>query len=1021
MLNPQTLQDRREQKREDREELFAQRYEGLLAWALRLTNYHRASAEDLVQDAFIQFVLGRTSIDEIENIDGYLRRMLRYMHLSSISRNSIMERTLSINDYDSFHRGWEAIEPSRHLQAKEELFKICSYACARKETSRAGAILILRFFHEYYPSEIASVLCSSRHCVDQWQRVARNELKAYLEGQGGLRLFRAKTPKLVIPKLSNLNGDLIAELRQMIFRSCQGVCLSTDQLREIYQSGNEESLSATRLAHIVSCRKCLDVVNRLLNLPLLAERCDGAPKDSDKPSGDNNGNGSSGDGPSELRTKCRKRLLEVVEHKPQELRIAINGTPVSSLKINSDLNELSLNIAEEDTIEFIEILSEQNLQLLFFSVGNSASSGTDQWATIELSDGRTLEARLQPEKTLRIVYREPVRSDAPEPLTLVQQDLSSSVSVSDGNADTVRQSGHKTSQDDSPLTLGRIWKLLRSIFARDVGLTQITLHAQVSPSRPLRANLGLITALILVAVGTIGAYLLISPNIAPTPTATLLLEQANQAEELIARTPDVVMHRVITLEERNSAGTLVARRKIVTWEGFEGNSAQRLYDESDHMLAGTWQKADGSRTVYHHASGSRLHGLPIKTDGLLLNLEDIWQVKLSAKDFKALVALNEQGHVVEHPASYILTYNDERKIGASRLLKATLTLNRTNLRATEQTFLIERGNAVREYRFTETSFERLAQKDVPASLFQPDAVLERRVPGILTRPDASTTSSAVSHNLPSLSVASAELEVDVAYLLNQEKADRHEQVSLSRTAEGLLRVEGVVETEQRKNDFLRALTPVSNNPLVKIEIITVTEALQRQQSRSRSGVSVRDVDETVNTIAVERELRKYLSGMSEKSGADLDESVRSFSSRMVNRGYRALFHAIELKQLINQFAKVDMRTVTPDARAKWLRMVHGYAAAFERETVILRQELEPLFSSSIASVAPTGEGEISNDADLAQAVERIHKLALANNDAIRSAFTITSQSSSAAVKSAQFWRSLITAGALAARIKEYQR
>src|SRR6266478_4383518 len=111
-----------------REELFTQRYEQLLGWALRLTNHHRESAEDLVQDAFIQFTLGRTNLEEIENIDGYLRRMLRYMHLSSISRNSekLMDQTLSMAEYDSFHQTLRAVEPPDRMQAQEELSRICA-------------------------------------------------------------------------------------------------------------------------------------------------------------------------------------------------------------------------------------------------------------------------------------------------------------------------------------------------------------------------------------------------------------------------------------------------------------------------------------------------------------------------------------------------------------------------------------------------------------------------------------------------------------------------------------------------------------------------------------------------------------------------------------------------------------------------------------------------------------------------------------------------------------------------------
>lgn len=294
MLNPQTLEHCRELEQEAREELFAQRYEALLAWALRLTNHHHASAEDLVQDAFIQFVLGRTRIAEIENINGYLRRMLRYMYLTRITRNSVYERTLSINDSCAFHQGSGDLELFNRLRSKEELCKICTYACTRKETSRAGIVLILRFFYEYYPSEIARVLGCSPHCVAQWQRVARNELKAYLNGQRRLRPFRAKIPKLVVTKISDTHGDLLAELRKVIFQSCQGACLPVEQLREIYESGKNKFLLASRLGHIVSCPICIDVVNRILDLPILADRYDAAPTNPDDPPHDNNNEFSRG-------------------------------------------------------------------------------------------------------------------------------------------------------------------------------------------------------------------------------------------------------------------------------------------------------------------------------------------------------------------------------------------------------------------------------------------------------------------------------------------------------------------------------------------------------------------------------------------------------------------------------------------------------------------------------------------------------------------------------------------------------
>ena len=70
----------------------------------------------------------------------------------------------------------------------------------------------------------------------------------------------------------------------------------------------------------------------------------------------------------------------------------------------------------------------------------------------------------------------------------------------------------------------------------------------------------------------------------------------------------------------------------------------------------------------------------------------------------------------------------------------------------------------------------------------------------------------------------------------------------------------------------------------------------------------------------------------------------------------------------------------------------------------------------------TGAEEISiqSDTDLARAVERLHKLALSNTDAIRSALTISSQSSATALKSAAFWQSMQRAERLAGAISKYQ-
>jgi hypothetical protein len=250
-------------------------------------------------------------------------------------------------------------------------------------------------------------------------------------------------------------------------------------------------------------------------------------------------------------------------------------------------------------------------------------------------------------------------------------------------------------------------------------------------------------------------------------------------------------------------------------------------------------------------------------------------------------------------------------------------------------------------------------------------------------------------------------------LLNRAKADRNEQVNLTRSAGGSLRVEGVVDTQERKDEFLHALAPVINNPAVKIDIHTVAEAIQRLNT----DVSVQQVEETANTIAANEELRAYF--LETDPNGPVDESIRNYSSRMVHCAYDALFHAIELKRLINRFESFDMRAITPDARNKWLAMIHEHAAGFVQKTASLRQGAEPVFFPG-AGLLATEEISIQSDAELARSVERLHKLALSNTAAVRAALTISAQNSATAIRSASFWQSLQKAEQLARSIRQYQ-
>jgi DNA-directed RNA polymerase specialized sigma24 family protein len=54
------------------EDLFLERYDQLLAWAIRLTDHDLQQAEDLVHDVFVKFAMTQPDLHRIENLDAYL-------------------------------------------------------------------------------------------------------------------------------------------------------------------------------------------------------------------------------------------------------------------------------------------------------------------------------------------------------------------------------------------------------------------------------------------------------------------------------------------------------------------------------------------------------------------------------------------------------------------------------------------------------------------------------------------------------------------------------------------------------------------------------------------------------------------------------------------------------------------------------------------------------------------------------------------------------------------------------------
>ena len=178
-------------KKANHEELFLNRYPELLSWSLQISGYDRDRAEDLVHDAYLQWILVRPDLLTIRNLDGYLYGMLRNMHCAELRRSIRAANTsLSVVEYDSAVLSLQrATDEAQTTHMQDQLRTVCRYACVRKETSKAGSLLLLRFFHGYYPGETAKLAGIRRVTVDSWLRIARNEAKSYLENPEALKFM----------------------------------------------------------------------------------------------------------------------------------------------------------------------------------------------------------------------------------------------------------------------------------------------------------------------------------------------------------------------------------------------------------------------------------------------------------------------------------------------------------------------------------------------------------------------------------------------------------------------------------------------------------------------------------------------------------------------------------------------------------------------------------------------------------------------------------------------------------------
>lgn len=1008
---PQPSQKTAARPQVSREELFLARYAELRGWAQRLTSGDRARAEDLVQDAYVHFTAARPDLSRVENLDGYLYAMLRNLNTSQLRRAArLRDRALPVVEYESAVVAARAADPRDLVRVQDELRACCRYACARKGTSKAGSVLALRFFHGYYPREIAAVSLTTREGVEERLRTARAEARQFLRDPAGLRFMRgsgAGQVRFAREGFAQTTETLLADLRRALFDAREGACPPAGRLAGLYAQKSPAPLDTRLLAHVVSCEACLEEVNRLQGLAPLSERfpVDVAGAEARTKGGDGGGGGDEGggggdddaggalsgglgggdfeDGPGERELlSLRVRARELFEHRPRELCVAVNGRVLAAQKTGAARCEQTLSVPGDEGVEFVEILSEQEVRLLLLDVNEyRALADGELTASIALSDERRLEARLTLDGAwprVRVVYEEP-------PLAAAAREATREAAAGEGV--------FAGASSRAAAWLSRVAGRFRN---SGFWLRPATLAAGLS-------------------VLVVAALLLTRVSV-PTASAAELLARSAAAEDRLAADARLVMHRTYVVEETGTGtGAQAERLRVEVWQSAaRGVKLRRAYDRAGRLVAGEWELSDGTRTVYDTRAGG---GAAAAEPAALVASGELWRLDLSPRVFSSLIGDASRAEVEDALGSYVLNYRAEGAGVEGALAAATLRLAKSDLRATGQTLAVVRGGARREYRFVESAFERVPNERVEPRVFEPEAELLAKGSTVTTA--ANRSAQGASPALESLppgvvapAVASPELEVEVAYLLSRIRADLGEQVSLTRTTGGQLRVEALAETAGRKEEILRALGPVLRNPAVLVDVSTVEERLARERARAAGASEGAEVEVSAGAAPADEELRRYFAARVTGERA-VEEEVRKLGARAMSHSRAALLHASALRTMAARFTPTQASALAPEARAKWLAMLDEHARAVRREVRALNGELRPVFSPGSA-----GANAGAVEADPRAAAERLYALTSSTDEAVRSAFNSTAggAAQTPALRSRQFWRALQAADSLAASI-----
>jgi DNA-directed RNA polymerase specialized sigma24 family protein len=402
------------------EDVVAEQYAMLRRAALHLARGDDTEAGDLLHDMFVRFLLLRPELERIDHLDGYLYTMLRNVYLSRLRRHGRRNALITDGvDVDLLASMVHEPQAGDRLRMHDDLIRIVAHACERTRVSRGASAWVLRCLHGYYPAEIAHVMKMPPRAVDRALHVARREAVEELRRPSRRLLARLRGTRRWRDLHAGVDAsdplDAVQALRARVFASVAGPCLTEDQLVDLYRPESDDPAGTLVMAHVVACAGCLDRINHHLGLSPLNMRdpleTNGTRRprgggaggnDGDEGSGEGRGSarggaarargkGRNGDGLDPLLRRTHETITSIVDHVPQELRIAANGFDLGAQPVTGTVTVQELAVRLAEALAFIEIFDERGTLVCYWPAPLPIDGALEEHITIDLADGRRVE------------------------------------------------------------------------------------------------------------------------------------------------------------------------------------------------------------------------------------------------------------------------------------------------------------------------------------------------------------------------------------------------------------------------------------------------------------------------------------------------------------------------------------------------------------------------------------------------------------------------------------------------------